>query len=104
MPVNLDLAVVSDGEWHMAQPMLLNRFDPFWIDGDDGPGVGGAVRRMNAAKLMMSEDIWFAVPVLPPVSGLVMFVESSGVALNTQPATAERSLGKPSLETPCSTL
>jgi hypothetical protein len=33
-----------------------------------------------------------------------VLTSSSGVGLNTQPATAERSLVNTSLETPCSTL
>jgi len=54
-------------------------------------GAGGAANRMKAAKLTVSA-------MAPPPVGLI-FVESSGVGLNTQPATADRSFGNPSLET-----
>src|SRR5579859_27310 len=99
MPVNCDCAVVSEDEWHKTQPILLNNAWPFDAEADNGAGVGGAVRRMKMAKLVTSE---FALPVSERSGGVG--VVSSGVALNTQPGTAARSLGKPSLETPCSTL
>ena len=64
---------------------------------------------MNAAKFTTSDDISDAVPMGVPKLGLLAFwfsrlVASSGVPLKTQPGTALRSLGKFSLETPCSTL
>ena len=55
-------------------------------------GVGGAERRINAAKLTTSE------------SAPVTLVKSSGVALNAHPVTSTRSFGKASFDTPCSTL
>src|SRR6476620_7578904 len=88
----------------MAQPTLLNRVDPLLIEVDDDAGVGGAARRMKAAKLITSPDISLAVPVVPPVLGLVICVASSGRRLKMQPACSDRSLPKPSLVTPCSTL
>src|SRR5260370_2005961 len=99
MPVNCDLAVLSVSLWHKTQPVLLNNFWPFNSEGVLVVGVGGAVRRMNMAKLVTSE---FALPVSEVLGGVG--VVSSGVALNTQFGTAARSLGKPSFETPCSTL
>src|SRR5579859_339509 len=104
MPVNGDSPVVSEEEWHRTQPILLNNTWPFSSEAVCVVGVGGAVRRMNAAKFTVSDDIFEAVPVSPSSSGLVMLVESSGVPLNTQPETAARSLGNSSLATPCSTL
>jgi len=101
--------VVRLSEWQSTQPipgfeLVPNSALPLSSDCVLVVGVGGAVNRMKAAKLTESADIWFAVPVVPPPTGLVMLVESSGVGLNTQPATADRSFGNPSLETPCSTL
>src|ERR1700678_1478604 len=109
MPVNGEAPVVRVGEWHRLQPIALNTVAPFRIDAVDGAGVGGALRRENAAKFTTSDAISDAVPIVVPTLGLLgfaftTFVESSGDPLNTQPATALRSLGKFSLETPCSTL
>src|SRR5579862_9559540 len=89
--------------------MELNRLAPFWMEGVGGAGVGGAVIRMNAAKLTRSDDISETVPRVVPKLGLpdvplIMTLASSGELLNTQPATALRSLGNSSFETPCSTL
>ena len=74
-----------------------------------GLGVGGANRRMKAAKFAVSESISDAVPIAVPLFGLALLlltrlVESSGVSLNTQPRIADRSFGNNSLITPCSTL
>src|SRR5579884_1642144 len=102
MPVNCDLPVVSEGVWHRAQPMLLKRFEPFCAEADIGAGVGGAESRMKAAKFTVSDEKSEAG--LPLLVLLTSGVTSSGVALNTQPETAARSLGKSSFETPCSTL
>src|SRR5258708_38146224 len=102
MPVNIDAAVGRLGEWQFAQLMLVNSDCPFWADADSGAGVGGAERRMKIVKLLTSDPVWTAVPVVPPLT--VKLVESSGVGLNTQPGTADRSFGNPSFETPCSTL
>jgi hypothetical protein len=93
------------GEWQRLQPMVLNTVAPFTVDGVDGAGVGGAERRMNAAKFTISDDISDTVPSVVPKLGLLefwfkMLVASSGDPLKTQPATALRSLGKFSLETP----
>src|SRR5579863_3114071 len=79
------------------------------MDGVDGAGFAGADRRMNAAKFTMSDDISEFVPIVVPklglpALGLSRLVESSGEPLNTHPATALRSLGNNSLDTPCSTL
>src|ERR1700690_3439026 len=109
MPVNGDDPVVSEVEWQSAQPILLNRLEPFCVDGDCGPGVAGAESRMNAAKFTMSDDISDAVPIWLPKFKLALLVltstvASSGDTLNTQPDTALRSLGKTSFDTPCSTL
>src|SRR5258708_7481501 len=104
MPVNAAAAVARDGVWHWAHPTRSNSRSPFSVEADGGAGDGGAERRMKSAKLTMSEDILDAVPAPPPLSGLSRLVESSGVALNTQSATADRSFGKFSFETPCSTL
>jgi hypothetical protein len=68
----------------------------------DVAGVGGAVMRINAAKLTMSEeksDAWLPLG-LEAVRGVV----SSGRGLSRQLADGLfRSSGKPSLVTPCST-
>src|SRR5579864_4920430 len=109
MPVKIDCPVVSCGEWHSEQPMLANRLAPFCVDEVEGPGEGGAVNRLKAAKFAVSDDISEAVPTVVPKFELLelpfkRFVESSGELLNTQPATALRSFGKSSFETPCSTL
>src|SRR5579859_5841575 len=96
MFVKTDAAVVSEVLWHRLHPMLLNSDCPFSSDEVCVVGTGGAERRMNAAKLIMSEGV-----VLPPEP---MLVWSSGVALNTQPAVTPRSFGKTSFDTPCSTL
>jgi hypothetical protein len=110
IPVNGDLSVVSEAEWQSTQPipgvelLVPNSALPLSSEDEAVVGVGGADNLMKAAKLTVSEDIWLAVPVVPPPLGLVMLVESSGVELNTQPATAARSFWKTSLATPCSTL
>src|SRR5260370_42314122 len=112
IPVNGEAAVCKVRVWHSTHPIpgLLTlapksceprACDAVYCEG--GTGVGGLVSRMKAAKFTVSEDIWLAVPVGLPVEG-VMLVESSGVGLKTQPATAERSFLKTSLATPCSTL
>ena len=87
-----DFAVFKDGVWHNAQPMVLKRLEPFCADAMNGTGAGGADSRMNVAKFVTSLE--------PPAMG----VESSGVTLNTQPGTAERSFMKTTFATPCSTL
>ncbi len=98
--------------WHSTHPipglltLVPNTTEPRACEAvycEGGTGVGGAVSLMKAAKFTVSEDIWLAVPVVLPVD-VVMLVESSGVGLKTQPATAERSFWKTSLATPCSTL
>src|SRR5579859_2265762 len=109
MPVKGDAAVVRLVEWHRLQPMVLNRAAPLVVEEVDAAGVGGAVRRMKAAKLTTSEDISERVPMVVPkftlvLSGLRMLLLSSGVALKTQPVVVLRSSGKASLVTPCSTL
>src|SRR5581483_609519 len=109
MPVNCDAPVVREGEWQSAQPILLNKLAPFWVEGVGEAGVGGAESRIKAAKFTVSDDISEIVPSVDPKLGLLWFplrilLASSGVGLNRQPATAERSLGNTSLETPCSTL
>src|SRR5712692_3951672 len=110
MPLNGEAAVVSVSEWQSTQPMpgselVPNNARPWSSDDDAVVGVGGAKNRMNPAKLRTSDDIWLAVPVVPPGgSGLTMLVESSGVGLNSQPGAVSRSFGKFSLDTPCSTL
>src|SRR5712664_350205 len=111
IPVNGEAAVCNVRLWHSTHPIpgLLTlapkSCEPRACEAvycDTGTGVGGAVSLMKAAKLTVSEDIWFAVPVV--LVPTVMLVESSGVGLKTQPATAERSFWKTSLATPCSTL
>src|SRR5882757_7419687 len=104
MPVNCDRAVVRLREWHCTQPTLSNSDDPFCAEADKAAGVGGAASRMNAAKLIKSEDIVDAVPTVVPSSGLTMCVASSGVALNVHAAVTVRSFWNISLVTPCSTL
>src|SRR5579864_5782136 len=109
MPVKIDCPVVSVGEWQRAHPIELNRAAPFRVEGVGVAGVAGAVKRMKAAKFTMSDDISETVPIGMPKFGLrglgfSRFEASSGEPLKTQPATAFRSLGKFSLETPCSTL
>src|SRR5260370_37636436 len=99
----IDAAEVSDGVWQRAQRMLLIRALPFTSEAEEVVGVGGAVIRMNAAKLTVSAA--YAEAGLAGALPLtVMFVASSGVALKTQPGTAERSFMNTSLATPCSTL
>jgi hypothetical protein len=68
-----------------------------------GAGAGGEQRRAKAAKFTTSDDMSDAVPVGLP-EGSSRFVASSGEPLSMHPGTAERSLGKISLATPCSTL
>src|SRR5271170_569311 len=109
IPVNGEAPVVRVGEWHRLQPMVLNTVAPFRVDAVDGADAAGAERRMNAAKFTMSDAISDAVPTVVPKLELLefwfrMLVASSGDPLKTQPATALRSFGKFSLETPCSTL
>src|SRR2546426_6221870 len=109
MPVKIEARVVSEGEWHRAQPILRKRFEPFCVGSVCGPGVGGADRRMKAAKFAVSDSISDAVPIVVPLFGLALLlltrlVESSGISLNTQPGIADRSFGNNSLVTPCSTL
>src|SRR5262249_13091560 len=82
--------------------MLPNNADPLCADDVSAAGAGGAVRRMNAAKLTVSDDRSETLPTGLPFT--VRLVPSSGPGLKTQPGTAERSLGKTSFETPCSTL
>jgi hypothetical protein len=95
--------VVKVVVWHRAQPAALNSVAPFCAEGVSGAGAGGADRRMNNAKLTTSEDISLAVPVELPLE-FSMLVASSDELLKTQPDAAERSFGKTSFETPCSTL
>src|ERR1700722_20185608 len=102
MPVYGEAAVVSDGEWQSAQPTVVNRSWPFFSDGEAVVGVGGPDSRMNAAKFTVSDDICDTVPASPPLYTITE--ASSGVLLNTQPGTAERSFMKISLATPCSSL
>src|SRR5215471_18036818 len=105
MPVKGDFPVCSVSLWHKTQPILLNNALPFSSEAVCVVAVGGAVRRMKAAKFTVSDDILEAVPVVEtPSSGLTMLVESSGLELYTQPEAAARSFGNSSLETPCSTL
>src|SRR5262249_55452549 len=99
MPVNGDAPVLSVGVWHRAQPMLLNNAWPFCAEVESGAGIGGDDRRMKMANILVSE---LALPLSESPGGTGVL--SSGVPLNTQPGTAARSLGKFSLETPCSTL
>src|ERR1043165_296840 len=93
MPVMGEAAVVRLREWQCTQPTLSNSAEPRVAAADKGAGVGGADRRMKFANCTMSE--------VPPS---LVEIGSSGVGLKTQPGTAERSLVKPSLLTPCSTL
>src|SRR5258708_3479386 len=109
MPVKGDAAVVRLVEWHRLQPMVLKSVAPLVVEDVAGAGVGGAASRMNSAKLTTSEDISESVPMVVPkftllLLGLRMLLESSGVALKTQPVVVLRSFWKPSLLTPCSTL
>jgi hypothetical protein len=55
--------VVRDGEWHSAQPILLNNAAPFLVESVCGAGAGGAERRAKAAKFTTSDDMSDAVPV-----------------------------------------
>src|ERR1700722_11325881 len=100
----MDAAVVSDVEWHSAHPTLLNKLLPFGAADACGAGCGGADNRAKIAKFTTSDDMVDAVPNGRRVFGSRSTVESSGVALKTQPGTAERSFGNISFETPCSTL
>jgi hypothetical protein len=68
----------------------------------DVAGVGGARRRMNIAKLTISEEKSDAGLALFVAS--VKLVVSSGVGLNAHPDVVFRSFGKSSLVTPISTL
>src|SRR5580692_12226169 len=109
MPVKMEGPVERVGEWQRLQPIALNWAAPFNVDAVEGAGVGGAERRLKAAKFTMSEDISDSVPTAVPKLGLrglglSRLVASSGDPLKTQPGTALRSLGKLSLDTPCSTL
>src|SRR5258706_525495 len=92
MPVSGDAAVVRFREWHCTQPTLSKSAEPRVAEAESAAGVGGASMRAKLAKCTTSD-----APSLLD-SG------SSGVALKTQPGTPERSLVKPSLVTPCSTL
>src|ERR1700687_1056208 len=112
--VNGEAAVCNVRLWHRTHPIpaaaallasVPKSCEPRACEAvycDGATGVGAAVSLMKAAKFTVSEDIWLAVPVV--LVPTVMFVESSGVGLKTQPGTAERSLPKTSLATPCSTL
>ena len=71
------MPVVRVEVWQRAQPTLLNRLAPFAVEVVCGPGVGGAERRMKAAKFTRSDDISASVPVGPPLS-LTILVASSG--------------------------
>ena len=108
IPVKSDGPVVRVGEWQSEQPIDVNRLAPLRVDAVDAVGVGGADKRMKTAKFTISEDISEAVPIVLPKFELPelpfrMLVASSGDPLKTHPATALRSLGKSSFETPCST-
>src|SRR5580704_7808894 len=108
-------AVVRLGVWQLAQPALTNWFEPSvssFAVMVVSPIVKGAVAgaaafesRTASAKLSVSDDTSDTVlSPLPP-----RLVMSSGVGLRPRqpcvlPAPPERSLGKPSLVTPCSTL
>ena len=66
--------------------MVLKSDCPFCCEDVDVTGAGGADIRAKAAKFTTSDAICDAVPVvLLGLFGLVIFIESSGVALNTQP-------------------
>src|SRR5882757_8709290 len=109
MPVIWDGPVVSVGEWQSEQPIEPKSAAPRWVEAVGDAGVGGADKRMKAAKFSRSDDISEVVPIGVPKLGLAELpftrgVASSGELLKTHPATALRSLGKFSLETPCSTL
>src|ERR1043165_6730380 len=78
---NGDGPVVSDGVWQSAQPTLLKTARPFVVE-----GVAG--KRMKAANSTASLDTAAGSPASIPS----LLVWSSGEPLNTQPATAERSL------------
>src|SRR6478672_8608893 len=104
MPVKGDFAVVSLSEWHSTQPMLLKSAWPFAADGVNGTGTGTALRRMKAAKFTCREEIWLAKSPAPGPGGMMRWVVSSGVTLNTHPRMALRSLENTSLAMPCSTL
>src|SRR5580704_17112421 len=108
MPVKIDCADVSEVEWHSAHPTLVNTACPLVSEVELVVGAGGANNRANAAKLITCDERVEAVggplAVGRPCGGPRRLVESSGVALNTQPATADRSFGNASFDTPCSTL
>src|SRR5258708_8119388 len=99
----MDWSVVRVGVWQSAQPIDRKSDAPLSSDDVLVVGFGGAESRMKAARFPVADDIWLAVLVRPPPEGVWMLVESSGVGLTAQFAT-ERSLGKTSLLTPCSTL
>src|SRR5262245_56336459 len=104
MPVKGEAAVFSLSEWHSTQPTLLNMVWPFTADGVNGTGTGTALRRMKAAKFTCREETWLAkLPGFGP-GGMIRWVVSSGVTLNTHPRMALRSLENTSLAMPCSTL
>src|SRR5260370_38458266 len=99
MELTGDAAVFSVDGHPSQQALLLNNDCAMTGEAESGAGVGGAVRRMNTAKLVVSES---GLPVSETLGGTGVL--SSGVSLNTQPGTAARSLENNSLETPCSTL
>src|SRR5258708_40201832 len=99
----MDSSVTRVWVWQSVHPIDWKSEAPLSSDDVLVVGFGGADSRMKAAKFTVSDDIWLAVPVRPPPTGLWMLVESSGVRLTSQFAT-ERSLEKSSLLTPCSTL
>jgi hypothetical protein len=88
----MEAAVVNVGEWQNAHPVLLKSAWPLFSEAVDVVGVGAADMRMKPAKFNRSEDI----EDIPPAP--VKFVWSSGVALYTQPGTAERSFRPPDLD------
>src|SRR5579885_2723300 len=98
----------SETVWQRLHPTLSNNWAPFWVEGVGGAGTGGALRRAKVANCTTSEELpELSLAVAPPLSVGAWSgtpPTSSGEPLKTQPATAERSLGKSSLETPCSTL
>src|SRR3954470_18694389 len=90
--------VVSVSVWQCTQPtpgslLVPKSAAPRFSEALLVVAAGGAERRMNAANSTVS-----------PASPVTGSVASSGVALYWQPAAVARSLGKSSLETPCSTL
>src|SRR5512132_1333528 len=94
MPVYREVPVVNVAVWHKLHPTLSKSAAPFCVEGVGSAGVGGADKRANIANASTSD-------MCSPSSASA---KSSGEGLKAHPLSADRSDGKTSFDTPCSTL